>query len=846
MREMVVKTLFGQMEKILSSLMVYALLIVSTFGVGTYGIVSIQYYSTLILRSLNIETAVYSAWPLLPLRWNNFTVLYELPLFPMLLQLIIPAFLKFILINELIKKSYGQLLYFCGKLWRLRSFMYGGRFVADEIGITVSHPVMEESVLAETCNTHLRSTLVKYDAASSASLVRVVGQDDLVKDPKLRRMMGRRLSISKSKRRITTRVIVPYLQTMDKDGIEKSESLGTCRRQPLQPDVAMARNPFINWRDPLLYPTTEEEYESEINLFEDDRFSVPRETVGINVSRTAGKYPSTRPSPKTSQLDLHIYTLSKPSSKPKLQSKALLQSTIVYIPPMFKYKVWGFLATFWSLSVFIHGCAFFLPLCIGRCLAYMFVNTISPRTVAPVIHDTFSCFLGLIVCFPTLAGMRYMFRIVGTMRRHYAIRKHIFSKLKSFIGEVIVASNNSTATHLHRIDLLVVAMAWYGTHENVMSEYAEIRDLHINHLVDVGHAAYLSLNENYSLDEMSQAEIDEIVDLFIQRQDFNLDVLCFLPTYHNPLARTTFDFTERFREISEIVSNFGRLLSVMLKYIYVALWTCLILPLLFGMVLVLYSVNTFQALYAGIPEWVRYYRLATLQIQSDYQTEFDSTVSDMMNLETSTTLDFTTALMMGIISANLVNELFKLLDDHRAEINQPPAGVLGDRPAQLEADRVPKVFRGFSDFFTELSGLYEDLKALKLSKYSWRSLHRDYFVPASTVFVSLLAFPYVLCHAVASAIHFLAVVMLGDIASESEIEEAYAVYWSMSSLLAWNIFPLVLSAFVLCVSGEWCNQSICNLRSQIRRERYLVGKVLQNIDDKREPIPSADAPQAQV
>ena len=429
MKDLVEKPLVLMLEKIGLSFSLYSVLIFMSIGLFSYGLVSIEWWFRVLTGYFSPSNPL-SIWEWMvqinsqglasfPFRYHSFTqpraFSYHLDLW--LSQIWIPFMLRVLPSGQLYQRAWKNFVHLSARWLRLQSFLFGHRFVDDEIGLDGWDPKS------------------KTDGAPSTDperprLIRVVAQDDLAKHKVVK--MAFAIDVPRESR-VTDMVfgIRPVGTRAPADDPEPEPPMKIVHKQRRKRGWNFLYNALMNWRDPL-------QVDAELSDFQALGGSV-YQSVDFDTSlQFSSKLPtpyrlydsSTKPSPPRVATTVQSIV---PSSQGRT---AQLQTTVVFRPPHFKRRIWTFLLSLWMFSNSFHSFLTYFSVFIGRwSVNSVFIPLLShglAKLMTPVdsteflvvlgttAHDGYMVSIGLIVNYVLYKSVRWLYK---TWQAWYMTRK---------------------------------------------------------------------------------------------------------------------------------------------------------------------------------------------------------------------------------------------------------------------------------------------------------------------------------------------------------------------------------------------------------------------------------------
>lgn len=359
MKELVEKPLLVMLEKISLSFSIYVLLIVLSIGCFTYGIIALEWSFRVFISLISSQESI--SWnPVLNLmdvilRTNESNFLL-MPLFVntssstkkvfrqlnfLASHFWIPFALKLLPAAYFYRKIWQNIVRIAAKNLRLQSFLFGGRFIDDEIGLDCWDPQVGQKP-------------AEKNERISGKLVRVVAQDDIAKHSVAKMAFSidvpREIYLDETVFKIKTDNCPDTIVKLPKNRRMKGRNIWST---------------IMNWKDPLQIPTSVNVFERENGvIYDSDNFDVAQRApwkIRSHYVNVRQFYESnSKPSPKIALSTIKSF---KPSSRGKTSP---IHTTIVFRPPSLKTRVWSFLGIIWMTSLLFHGCIAYLPYIIGK------------------------------------------------------------------------------------------------------------------------------------------------------------------------------------------------------------------------------------------------------------------------------------------------------------------------------------------------------------------------------------------------------------------------------------------------------------------------------------------------
>lgn len=385
-REMVDKPIAFQLEKILISLNAYCLILFNCVGLSTFTIWCISY----VLKTLSCGSH-------LPLKINYFTLVapdgsteekqnLEASVLDHVLNVwffVVPlVYKKVIKPMNIYMKVWSSIIYHAAHRSSLKSFFFGYRFENESETAAVSYGEHQSMLLKDG------REITIFKSSNNGGYKRVLATDDVTKDIALKRVFGMELDNIFKKKSFSSKEGTFYVSFKSSSAPAGTERLYV-KRSKFKP-ITFLLSPLYNWKDPLLFDASREEYELEMRgvysveqekAFKTDLLNYEKERVSLlHVQNFIS-----RPNPTTKDISVQLHYLVETENGPELHDltkETSVASTICYCPPNMRLKVYAFLFYLWLFSFLLHSLVLHGSIVFGRLIMSTLFNKFQVDSVA--------------------------------------------------------------------------------------------------------------------------------------------------------------------------------------------------------------------------------------------------------------------------------------------------------------------------------------------------------------------------------------------------------------------------------------------------------------------------------
>jgi hypothetical protein len=363
---------------------------------------------------------------LLPLHWK-LSGAPNVPIDLIFAHFVMPAFIHLAFSGSAYKNVWHFFFLRYSSLLRLKSFLFGGRWLSDEVDCPL-HPSMLSL-------SYPRTTDDVFDPSLHGILVHSLAQDDLVRDQTLRIILGieRIPNAAISKLDPATSVILERTSIEITDGVCATRNIGKISRRNQQGSVLS----LASWQDPLVSPTILEEYEKE-----NGKIYVPREHCAIADSDSRYALEPTlsvRPDPPVTTSKVRLapsqstkYALLYTRDMTRLVRAYIgsnIKSCVVFRPPRMCLRVVVFMAWLLVTAAAGHGLLFFGSVLLGR------------QFVGFFLHDGYALLVGFcVLMLMTKYARKAWHRFDAFILMHFQSRKLMKKVLEQQHRKLMISS----------------------------------------------------------------------------------------------------------------------------------------------------------------------------------------------------------------------------------------------------------------------------------------------------------------------------------------------------------------------------------------------------------------------
>lgn len=367
---------------------------------------------------------VGNEWMLLPCRSSLSP--FKLPVEIIVAHVIVPLLIRFANPSANYERACRYLTHHMAKATRLRSFLFGNRFLDDERGVLL-HPTMatgwkgkKDSKMALTD---------PLDPREYGTFLRVLAQDNISTDRLLKRVLRVDMSVEASRRQARSFNVVieaPMVANVSAKSIDAGAGVSPERASApaatvvkefkLSEIVTPPRRGFTlgsmldGWSDPFLVPVSGREFKKLHGLTFVDG------PLPTNATASSAPDPLTadaQPRPPSAETRVAIRPRAGVTTATAAAVEAMdganALTTVVFAPPRLKRRVLSFVILLWSWVNVMHAMLLFVPLVVGRLVSSVRVLDMD----ALRLGDTMAYVLGVFVlslAYTIATGMRNLAR----------------------------------------------------------------------------------------------------------------------------------------------------------------------------------------------------------------------------------------------------------------------------------------------------------------------------------------------------------------------------------------------------------------------------------------------------